>query len=380
MISILALFGSCTRAPEAPSDPTAAQPTAAQPDAAGPDAAPPDPEPSPARIVRPVDDDPALADARCNDGTPYAYTLRPGTDPTWIIDLAGGFFCNDLGHPCSERARRLTTAPGKPRLPPEGIFDTDPSVNPTFAAATHVEAHYCSSDFWLGDSVERQPTTGDPDQGWYFSGRRNLAALIGSLAAQGLDQADPAVRILMIGTSAGGIGLMGNFDAIVAAWPDAVAESRLKIVLDGSWVPAQDPEVPLVNAGHWGPLLPACEAALAARGEAVSRCVYGDVWWSFAKAHGVPVLVQISGLDKSSTPLFGIDTPAERAAWKADTRASLADMPWVFSGAKPYHIAVTEARFGRGPEGRTLREVIERFWASGPGEQVFFGYDASQAP
>ncbi len=343
--------------------------------------APPPPEPAApgrAEVVKPAARREAWAKARCNDGTPFAYEIRPGASRTWVINLSGGFFCEDARALCSERRPRLvTTLPevdgsssGTKR---QGVFSTDRGVNPTFADATHVDAHYCSSDLWLGRSTERQPTTGDPERGWYFSGRENVRVLFEALRElHGLD--DARDRVLLLGTSAGGAGVVGNLDQVRAALPTAAADGRLKVVLDGSWVPPQPPDAALPDADRWGPVHEACDADLRARGEDPARCVYGPVWWPYVAATGVPVLVQLSGQDRTQAPVFGATAPEALAAWQARTRESLERLPWVFSGGHPYHVVAIEPLFSKGPDGFTFREVLDRFWAGGPPEQVFFRY------
>ncbi|MEQ1566027.1 MAG: pectin acetylesterase-family hydrolase [Myxococcota bacterium] len=315
-------------------------------------------------------------DARCNDGTAFGYAIRPGSS-TWVVNLEGGYFCDDDRVPCRERARRLTTTLAAPDGGPvrvgggQGVLSPDPTVNPTFSDATWVEAHYCSSDLWLGDSTERRPTTGDP-RGWYFSGRRNVEVLLESLReVDGLDETRPDVKILVVGSSAGALGVVGNFDQLVAAFPRAVAERRLAVVLDGGWVIPPPPGVVTPNAAKWG----APERGCAAAGDP-RRCVYGPSWWPFVSAAGVRVLVQISGADKSQIPNFGIDSPEELAEWRGRLRGSLESsrVPWVWSSATSYHLVATEERFGQGPPGRTFREVLDRFWADAPPEQVFVDY------
>jgi hypothetical protein len=240
-----------------------------------------------------------------------------------------------------------------------------------------VDAAYCSSDLWLGDSTDRRPTTGDPD-GWYFSGRENVRVLLEALRKlQGLDDGDDATRVLVVGSSAGGAGVVGNLDQIVAALPRTAAAGRLKVVLDGSWVPDLPPDLVLPDAAKWGPVHPACDKDLRARGEEPRRCVVGQVWWPYVAATGVPVLVQISGLDQTQTPVFGIDTPEERRSWRARVRAELDALPtWVVSGGNAYHVIATQEQFAVAPEGAdAFRDVLDRFWSGAPPEKVFFAYD-----
>jgi hypothetical protein len=336
-------------------------------------------------VVKPAVRRDAWKAARCNDGTPFAYTIRPGTEPTWVVNLSGGFFCEDDHAPCSDRRRRLTTTVGQrdgavPRIVGEGVMSDDATVNPTFASAWRVDAHYCSSDLWLGSSTERQPTTGDPDTGWYFSGRENIRVLLDALhELHGLDDADPDTRMLVVGTSAGGAGVVGNLDQVVAAVPNAAAVGRVKVVLDGSWVPTQPPEVALPDADRWGPVQAGCDQDLRDKGEDPGRCVFGPIWWPYVQPLGIPILVQLSGLDKTQTPVFGVETPEQQVAWRAATRATLEPLPWVFSGGHAYHVVATDPAFARGEPGKAFRDVLDRFWAGGPPEQVFFRYDDEAA-
>lgn len=343
--------------------------------------APADPAPSAAAVVvKPALRRAEWAAARCNDGTPFAWTFRRGAGDTWVINLSGGYFCDDERAPCSERKPRLRTTraegDGEPaRSKGEGIFSTDPAENPTFAQANQVDAHYCSSDLWLGDATDRRPTTGDPEQGWYFSGRENVRVLLEGLRAlHGLDDADPDTRVLLLGTSAGGAGVVGNLDQFLAALPRTAADGRLKVVLDGSWVPTLPPEVTLPDAARWGPVHPACDRDARAAGGRPRDCVYGTRWWPYVAATGVPVLVQLSGLDRTQTPVFGVEGPEAERAWQARVHGELSALPWVFSGGHAYHVVAIDAAFGKGPEGRSFREVLDRFWAGGPPEQVFFRY------
>jgi hypothetical protein len=318
--------------------------------------------------------------ARCNDGTAFAYTWRQGREPTWVVHLSGGFFCDDARALCSDRKPRLRTTVADAdaatvRGKGAGVLSADPSVNPTFAGAHLVDAHYCSSDLWLGNSVERRPNTGDPE-GWYFSGRENVRVLLEGLAKlHGLDDTNDATRVLVVGSSAGGAGVVGNLDQFVAALPRTAAAGRLKVVLDGSWVPDLPPELPLPDAAKWGPVFPACDRDLRARGDDPRRCVVGKVWWPYVAATGVPVLVQISGLDQTQTPVFGVDTAEEKTVWRNRVRAELDTLPWVVSGGHPYHVVAAHEQFAAAPEGAdSFRDVLDRFWSNGPPERVFFRY------
>ena len=372
MILVWLLACSSSEAPPvAPVPPTA------------PRAAPVRVEPqAPARqaiVVKPGERREAWADARCNDGTPFAYGYRPGTSDTWVINLSGGYFCEDQRSMCADRKPRLrttvSTADGQPtRMKRQGIFATDPAINPTFADAHHVDAHYCSSDLWVGTSLERQPNSADPD-GWYFSGRRNVAVLLEALSELHGLRDDPTTGVLLLGTSAGGAGVVGNLDQVRAALPTVTEAGRLKVVLDGSWVADLPADVTPPDADRWGPLHRACAERLQADGVDPVRCVIGGQWWPHVETSGVPVLVQISGVDATQAPVFGIDTPAERAAWRQTVRTSLAPVPWVFSGGHSYHVVAIDPLFDKGRSPNRFVDVLGAFWRDEEPRHVFFRYD-----
>jgi hypothetical protein len=288
-----------------------------------------------------------------------------------VIELAGGYFCDDEFLQCRDRRRVMTTTWPQPDggqlpLPGAGLFSIDPAVNPTFAGANHVLAHYCSSDLWLGSSLERQPNSASAE-GWWFSGRENVRVLVEALKElEHLDEADPQTRVLVVGTSAGGAGLVSNLDLFVQGLPRAAADGRLKIVIDGAWIPTPPDPRPTPNVTRWGPL----------QGCPDRTCLYAPSWWPGVQKTGLPVLIAVSGLDVTQTPLFEVDTPEEKLAWQARVRASLLEQgaPWVFSAAQPYHTVAFEAVFDKGPPGKTFREVLDRFWSGGPPEQVFLRY------
>jgi len=363
---VIALWlAACGGASEAP--PPAASPAAR--------------EEAPARqpiVVKPGEREARWAKARCNDGTPFAYTYRPGTSDTWVVHLSGGAFCDESRSMCSDRKPRLITtrpeADGAPATPvkSQGVLSPRPGVNPTFADAHHVDAHYCSSDLWLGTSEARQPNSADPD-GWYFSGRLHVAALIEALPA--LHGLDPATdKVLLVGTSAGGAGLVGNLDQFAEAWPAMVGGGRMKAVVDGAWVADLPESSEPPRAERWGPLQKACADDLSSRGEDPGRCVIGPVWWPHVEPLSVPILVQISGADSFQTTVLGIDTPEELDSWRSTVHDTLQALPWVFSAAHRYHIVAIDPLFAKGPQGSQFRDLLHRFWAGEAPERWIRGY------
>ena len=91
------------------------------------------------------------------------------------------------------------------------ILSNDPITNPDFYSGHHVYAPYCNGDVWSG---QRSVSSKNPDTwGFIFGGHLVFESIINYLAydmktASILD----AQYILLLGTSAGGIGTFGNIN------------------------------------------------------------------------------------------------------------------------------------------------------------------------
>ncbi len=333
-------------------------------------------------MVKPALRDPKWSDARCNDGTPFGLSVRRAESDTWVIKVSGGYFCEDHISPCSERKKRLTTTPthkneviadGAEHLIQElGLFSRDPDKNPDFHDANQVVLWYCSSDLWLGDQTERRESSGSPD-GWYFSGRRNLAAAMEILVERyGLQ--DGSAKVLVAGHSAGGMGVVSNLPLFEKHLPKARAGGDLKLVIDGAWVPRQPDLVATPIANRWGPLNEACTAALEAEGTDPRNCVFGDVWYPHVRNSMIPILVQQSALDTTQAGIYKFKGPGAKA-WRDRARQSLEPVEWLFSGGFAYHTVIFEPKFNAGKPGRSFQEVVGRFWRDGEPERILFRYE-----
>lgn len=342
-------------------------------------------------VVKPAERDARWAGARCNDGTAFAAYVRINpASPVWVISLEGGAFCDDDAVSCAQRLLddpQLTTTipmadgtlgPG----PGRGILSRDPVANPDFAAANHVRAHYCSSDFWTGTTTSRRPTTGDPGQGWFFSGRANVAALIEILKERyGLDDTRPGLRVLLAGDSAGAHGAHFTARMVTGRLPRTTAAGRIKLLLDAGWMfdwaePAHriinttvaDREVWRAARVFWASRLdPVCEAAATDPLD----CWFGVGWYPHIRAL-LPVFLQQSRRDGS----FGgwLHGPnLDYVLWQAAAETSLAGVDWLWSGANIYHVlAFSDPGWHTGVSPNTLREAVGRFWAGGAPERILF--------
>ncbi|MBI4955545.1 MAG: hypothetical protein HY908_26230 [Myxococcales bacterium] len=344
-------------------------------------------------VVKPAERDPTRwAQARCNDGTPFAFriSLAPTASPVWVIQLEGGGYCDDATMPCSEREARLTTTlplpdRGTGPLATYGIFSRDAASNPTFAGANHVLAHYCSSDFWHGATTELRPSAVSPG-GWYYSGRANVRALFEVLAQRyGLDDQDPALHVLFGGNSAGAFGAQFNSAFVAQTLPNARAGGRLELLLDAPWfLDWDDPAHRIVNAtvrdrevwrsaqAYWGATGdPECETSVS---DPID-CWFGATWYPIVSARQ-PTFVQQCQLDDviglAIHPTLGADAAAI-GAWRAQLSAATASVTWFFSGAGPCHVlTISDQGWASGPPGSTLQEMVSRFFDDGPPERVTF--------
>lgn len=311
-----------------------------------------------------------------------AVDRSPSGSDVWVVQIAGGFYCDDDVLQCADRPTRFITAlahdreviPDGGRWPGirAGLFSRDPEDNPTFHDANHVVVHYCSSDLWLGDRTDRQPNTGS-EQGWYFSGRHVLAAGLGSLPEVGFDPADPDTRVLLVGQSSGGIGLASNLDTVVGAFPALVGTDRLKVVIDGGWV-APMPLDRVMRVNRWGPMLPACEAEKRAAGIDPITCVFGPEWLPHWERAGIDVLVAQSGLDSAQLKTLRI-RPEERGGFRGEVLASFDGVDHVVSGGFAYHLLAFDPKVGRSEFGTRFLGALDRFWKTGEPEQVLHRYE-----
>ncbi|NCG19229.1 MAG: hypothetical protein GWP91_09475 [Rhodobacterales bacterium] len=339
------------------------------------------PAPLSVQMVKPAERDPKWANARCNDGTPFGYTLRRTQSKAWVVRLGGGYFCDDGATRCSARAAHYTTPPptadgSKPPPQATGLHGRTEADNPLFHDANFVVAHYCSSDFWLGEDTERQATTGDPERGWYFAGRNNIDAMLGSLKTLGLDDSDPQTHVLVVGASAGGIGLVGNLDAFGAALPNGVEGGRVKAIHDGAWRIRPPEAYKSVWPGDkWGPFHKACAAHMTLTGENPNDCGYSSIVWPWVNRSKIPTLVQMSSEDHAAFPKHKAGDADFVALWTSITHTELSALPSVFSVAKPYHTLAFTKDLYRGPPGKSFGDSVQRFWETGEPEMALMGYE-----
>lgn len=181
----------------------------------------------------------AHPEAICNDGTPAAYIFRPGVGRgahRWIIYLEGGGSCYS-GSDCLDRynktpvymtSRNFTDGQVYKRTL-EGIKSADPTQNPDFYDANLLQLVYCSSDTWSGDTAaDPNAQSGDVTH-WHFRGKKIIQAVLQDMSAQGLASAD---EVFLMGSSAGGLGLVSNIDDVATMVPSS---ARFVAMMDASF-------------------------------------------------------------------------------------------------------------------------------------------------
>jgi hypothetical protein len=364
--------------------------------------------------VKPAERDPGRwADARCNDGSPFAFRVRPSPvrSTQWVIDLRGGGVCDDNAVPCFRPPDLQSSTPDPDRaaiVPVEdvgGIQDDRPDRNPRLFEANHVFAWYCSSDFWAGTETWRLPTMGDPEKGWYFSGRVNARVLVESLQAlYGLSD-DDGVRVVWAGTSSGAIGAAATVDLAADRLPGLAASGRLMLLPDAGWLVASwdepdmrigmatepDAEVMRLAARrfHYG-FGARCERERSYAGGFPADCLFGVHWFPAIAGPrpdglGLPVLVTQSLMDDTFVEYHQkADDPIAAARYgeaqladvlSVDPGASTPLIASWFLGWASYHDVLTDGDEWTwfGDPGNTIREAIGRFVDGGPRERVIWG-------
>ena len=160
---------------------------------------------------------------RCLDGSMAGYYSREGTDPSlYVIWLEGGGGCHDEDA-CTHKAHHSVLGSSntwrsiKDRgIPP--TLNSDCSTNPDFCHATHVWVPYCTADLHQGNNT----SPSDDTWGLWFDGHANFAAIVAELQQKmGLNV---ATSVLLMGSSAGGVGTFKNVDYLASQVPHATVK------------------------------------------------------------------------------------------------------------------------------------------------------------
>jgi len=358
-------------------------------------------------FVKPAERDERWEDARCADGSSalVGVQLSPSGSDDWVIYMNGGGACEDEARYCDEMGNQPTTTgydDGNLGISPiTGIFNRDPSLNPEFADANYAQMITCGADRWTGSTANLIPNSASPDEGWYFSGRLHLLAIVQILRQRfGLDVNSPATRVLYAGTSGGALGVMNTATQMAGMMPELAADGRLKGLADAGWIPNWDhPDYRLLASElsdievyrnqyyFWHAALDAsCTAAQPAGEE--GNCYLSEILYPHLP---IEMFIQQNAMDPQWLGNHDIDpldgSPQEvREAWTYTMRRSMEDVDWLFSGSVPYlpgggiyhGLASDTDNMGHCPHypncepGTSFIEVLGAFWRGEEPVQIIF--------
>ena len=195
----------------------------------------------------------------CNDFSPAFYYMEEENSLTpfspnqdnWIIFFEGGGGCSTFQE-CNERFTEIENNPlMSSKNYPESVegrdlLSTNSTENPLFHNFTRVLVPYCTQDAYLADrdhpSMLRGEdfsfnSTADADN-FAYKGKVIFRTLIRTLIEdEGLAYAS---KVVLAGSSAGGVGLLNHLDWVVETLRDSSASSswpppQVMAIVDSSW-------------------------------------------------------------------------------------------------------------------------------------------------
>lgn len=180
------------------------------------------------------------------DGTPARLYLRAGAGASAanvILFFEGGGWCESL----ADCAARADTALGSSKFNSSGyaardVLQPNCTANPTFCGWSMVYAQYLDGTSRAGD-VAAPVAAGRPGQEIFFRGARVLRATLDALLAPGgpgarVPSLAAAPRVLVTGSSAGGLTTFLHIDEIARAVRAANAGADVRALPEVGWVRA----------------------------------------------------------------------------------------------------------------------------------------------
>jgi hypothetical protein len=280
--------------------------------------------------------------AVCNDGSPYAYFVAPGSDSNkWIFFQMGGSYCWNKAS-CDARRRHDSSQMSSNGLAASlsinsGIISDDVNDNPYFAAWNKVQLPYCTSDAFSG-TVEQASW----DNAMSFLGSRVIPSVVEDLKTRHGLVDNASTTLIYSGASAGAVGLYPNMDRLSS---QLLPASRVVGVVDSGWfmdsVPYQpspgcaaagDPlkcsvkENLVMGAAAWHPAVDAdCAHAKASSPDTLWQCMMGHYLSPYLST---PLFVFEWQFDMAQLYHDGITSnpttlPAAAVAYAQQSRANL---------------------------------------------------------
>ena len=160
---------------------------------------------------------PASNGGRCMDGSMTGYFFRQGVPDTYVIFMEGGGGCSDE-KTCKSWAKEKGSSKDFQRTSSGdkwGVAVSNCTANPYFCNATTAVVPYCTGDGHQGNNTVASADT----WGWIFDGHTSFVAVVEELIkTRGLGDAK---RVLLTGSSAGGMGVFHNLEWFASRLPAA---------------------------------------------------------------------------------------------------------------------------------------------------------------
>ncbi|XP_028162950.1 palmitoleoyl-protein carboxylesterase NOTUM [Ostrinia furnacalis] len=247
----------------------------------------------------------------CNDGSPAGYYIRRGSDSShWVVYLEGGGYCWDAAS-CGARWRRRPALMSSARWPrarrAPALLSADPAANPLWHASSHVLLPYCSSDMWAGTRARRHNAS------FAFAGALIVRTVLVDLLRLGLSG-----RLLLVGSSAGGAGVMLHADSARRAL--RAHGVRVAVLSDSGWFldrPARARRVPAETVAKLGHSLWRGSPPMScARKHSLKPwlCYFGYRLYPYIRT---PLFVFQYLFDSAQLAAEGVRAPRTRAQWDA---------------------------------------------------------------
>ena len=181
--------------------------------------------------------------AQCGDGTTASLYQdwsileernRPSPHSYLLVFLGGGACSTE--EECNEVWKsdpfRLSSNYAPNRITGQTILSNDLSINPSMYQFGKIATYYCSQDLYLGSGVM--------ESGLIRDGERHFQGVLDYFVRQLQVQSEPSTvaQLVVVGQSAGGIGVLNHLDQIrqVAA---TVGAQELKVIADSSLISDQ---------------------------------------------------------------------------------------------------------------------------------------------
>ncbi len=190
-------------------------------------------------------------EALCNDFSPAAYykSSKVSTSDDWIIFFEGGGGCSSLQE-CNQRWEKgriemmvnplMSSHPYPLTVTGSDLLSSNPEENPLFFNYTHVLVPYCSQDAFLANRSNpiRTDFSFNSTEGadnFVYKGREIFYSVIKDLLVN--RHMDRAKRIVLAGTSAGGIGILNHLKWVQNILNTTIQgpQPELFVIIDSSW-------------------------------------------------------------------------------------------------------------------------------------------------